>query len=276
MAHSISNFRHFARESLKRARTELAADDPHRLRYAALELRDAMEALTYDRAHAFRDEIPPEEYATWQPRKLMALLVDIDPLIGMTSTIAVGREEKYGKTAPQRNMKLLGTDVVFTLAELKDHYDALGSYLHIPSLQQLRASKMPDPEKLRKRCETVADAVEGVLNSRVWNVTLGNFATLDQCLNEECKKRVRKRIPVGKDVLDVQCFECKAEYTLALEPDGSVLWTPKTADVACSTRGCPEKMTLWSHELVPGTSWRCRGCGEHNELVVSVERVQTR
>jgi len=104
---------------LARARTELAADDPHRLRYAALELRDAMEALTYDRALAFKDDIPPEEYKTWQPRKLMAVLLEIDPSIGMTSTVAFGLEEEYGKLAPRENMKLLGTDVVFTLADLK-------------------------------------------------------------------------------------------------------------------------------------------------------------
>jgi hypothetical protein len=54
------DFRLMAREALARAKTELEANSPHRLRYACLELRDAMEALTYDRALAFRDEIPPE------------------------------------------------------------------------------------------------------------------------------------------------------------------------------------------------------------------------
>ena len=81
---------------------ELTANDVHRLRYAALELRDAMEALTYDRALTVTDYIPPEEYKTWQPRKLMAVLLDIDPFIGMTSTVAFGREEEYGKPAPRR------------------------------------------------------------------------------------------------------------------------------------------------------------------------------
>lgn len=63
------NFRQSAREAIVRAKEELATGNLHRLRYAALELRDAMEALTYDRALAFKDEIPPEEYKTWQPRK---------------------------------------------------------------------------------------------------------------------------------------------------------------------------------------------------------------
>jgi hypothetical protein len=86
------NLRPLARDALARARVELASGEEHRLRYAALELRLAMEALTYDRAAAFAELIPPEEYKTWQPRKLMAVLLEIDPAIGMTSTISIGRQ----------------------------------------------------------------------------------------------------------------------------------------------------------------------------------------
>lgn len=268
------NFRHLARESLTRAKAELAANDPHRLRYAALELRDAMEALTYDRALAFKDDIPPEEYKTWQPRKLMAVLIDIDPSIGMTSTIAFGLEEEYGKPAPRENMKLLGTDYVFTLADLRTHYDAIGSYLHMPSLEQVQSGKSPDPSKLRVRCETVVGLVDKVLSSRVWNSTFGVTATLDQCMNDDCKRPIRKRMPSGKDTVEAQCFECKAEYTITSEQDGRVLWTPKMIDVPCSTPGCPETMALWPHEVKPGTHWRCRGCGTHNGIALSVSKIE--
>jgi hypothetical protein len=58
MTLNAPDFRHMARQSLARAKAELAANDSSRFRYAALELRDAMEALTYDRALAFQDDIP--------------------------------------------------------------------------------------------------------------------------------------------------------------------------------------------------------------------------
>src|SRR5690348_11354513 len=138
------DFRRAASESLIRAKAELAANDSFRLRYAALELRDAMEALTYDRAIAVKDDIPPEEYKTWQPRKLLALLVDIDPSIGQTATISIGIETEPGEPAPPEKMQLLGTDFVFTLADLKTHYDAVGSYLHMPSLDQILSGNVPD------------------------------------------------------------------------------------------------------------------------------------
>lgn len=61
-------YRNDAREYLQRSKNELNSSDNERLKYAVLELRMAMEALTYDRALAYKDEFPPNEYETWQPR----------------------------------------------------------------------------------------------------------------------------------------------------------------------------------------------------------------
>ena len=154
-----------ARESLARAKAELASGEPIRVRYAALELRFAMEAVTYDRATAFKKEIPPKEYATWQPRKLMKMLVDIDPGIGASSTIRIGFQDDIGTPAPPERMRTMGTDVVFTLGDLKSHYDAIGNHLHVPSLANVQAGNIPDDEQLRARCETIAGLLERVLSS---------------------------------------------------------------------------------------------------------------
>lgn len=269
----MPDYRRLARASLNRANSELASSDPARWRYAALELRDAMEAVTYDRALAFRDEIPPEEYRTWQPRKLMAALVDIDASIGLTSTISLGLEEEYGKAVAPENMNVLGTDHVFTIGDLKSHYDAIGSYLHMPSLEQAQSGNMPDLEKLKKRCEQIVPVIASVLGSSVWNCTIGNFATLAQCMNEDCGKPVRKRMPFGKDAIDARCFNCKAEYTITNESEGRVLWSPKMTEVPCSTAGCSKKMPLWPKELTAGTHWRCSDCGAHNRIVLSVSKL---
>lgn len=255
------DFRSMARASLARAKAELEAGGD-RLRYAALELRFAMEAVTYDRALAFKDEIPPEEYGTWQPRKLMQVLHDIDPSIGMTSTIAVGIEETPGVAAPPEAMQVMGTDVVFTLADLKRHYDAIGSHLHMPSLEQVMSGKAADPAKLKARCEEAAGLLEKALSSRVWNSTMGMFATLDACMRDGCGKPVRKRIPMGKDKVDVKCFECGAEYVVADQGDGKTFWEPKQTMVRCPTEGCGRRMPLWPDEVKDGTWWRCSECGK--------------
>jgi hypothetical protein len=93
------NFRHQARDAFGRAKAELATNAIERLKYAALELRMAMECLTYERASIYANELPPTQYETWQPWKLMLLLLEIDPCADKDSSVAVGIEEEPGKEA---------------------------------------------------------------------------------------------------------------------------------------------------------------------------------
>ena len=139
------DYRNLARQHLKHSEEQLAKGTDESLKYAALELRMAMEALTYDRAAAYKDEFPPKEYETWQPRKVMAVLLEIDPMTDKDSSIAIGSEEQYGVPAPK--MTSLGTEKVLGLKTLKWHYDALGSYLHIQSLKSVRSGKTINPFK---------------------------------------------------------------------------------------------------------------------------------
>ncbi|CAK0740277.1 hypothetical protein CCP1ISM_1180002 [Azospirillaceae bacterium] len=182
------NFRSEACAALTRAKEELGSNDDNRLKYAALELRLAMEAVTYSRALALKDEIPPEEYKTWQPRKLMQVLHDIDPRLGMTKIIRIGRQDDIHTPAPPERMRTAGTDVVFELKHLKKHYDAIGSYLHMPSLDQATKDQSQAFVKLRKRCQCIAELLDRVLSSSIFNSTFGTFSTLPQCMNNDCMK----------------------------------------------------------------------------------------
>lgn len=95
---------------------------------AALRLRMAMEALTYERAAIYDDDLGPEQMKTWQPKRLMDRMLEIDPQADKAAMLSFGIEPSYGET-PEK-MTLLGTEHVLNLATLKKHYDALGSYLH--------------------------------------------------------------------------------------------------------------------------------------------------
>jgi hypothetical protein len=273
MTPNVRNLRPLARQALDRARAELASGTEERLRYAALELRQALEALTYDRGLAFSEFIPPEEYSTWQPRKLMNLLLEIDPSIEMTSTISFGRQIDADTSVPPEAMQTLGTDFALTLKDLKTHYDALGNYLHVPSLEQLISGKLPDMAKLHERCVTLISIVERVLSSTIWNPTFGSTTTMPACMNEECKKPVRKRIPMGTKSIEARCFACQAEYTIVQEEDGRWCWTPKWISAHCTTPECKEEFNLWPFEVKPGTNWRCRGCGTQHRIALGVERL---
>lgn len=234
----------------------MASGESHRLAYAALELRKAIEALTYDKAEAMKAEIPPEEYATWQPRKVMQLLLEIDPQADATRTISIGTETEPGKPAPI--MRVMGNVEVFNLKLIKAHYDALGSWLHIPTLAQGSLTEI-DETKLRRRCGAIIKEIERVLQARIYHFGLGMFST---CRCGRCERTIRRRVPSEIRELETQCFECRAPYTLRRLDDGRIQWHPNGPKIACPSDGCEATIFVWADEVRAGTWWRCEGCGQ--------------
>lgn len=259
------NYRHLAHNHLKAAEEELTSGSDHRLKFAALELRMAMEALTYDRAIAYKDEFPPSEYETWQPRKVMSVLLEIDPNADKDSSVAIGTEEEYGVPAPK--MTSLGTEKVLGMKTLKKHYDALGSYLHVQSMKKSRSGVQLDYEKFRKRCSEICAFVSEVLSSPLFNVTFGNFSTLS-CM--ECGNSIRKRLQDGQKEVVAKCYKCRATYTLLDEGEGKIKWTPHQYEIKCGNTSCQKKSVVWQHELELGRHWTCSDCGGENKFVLAV------
>ena len=252
------SFRHLARESVGRARAELASGDRARLKFAALELRMAIESVTYERAQSYRDEIPQSEYSTWQPKKVMQLLIDIEPRADKGSSIAYGVEEVPGVAA--KEMTSLGAEQVFGLRAIKAHYDALGSYLHMPTLKQLEQVGEPDLGKLLERCLTIIGILDGVLSSPVFNINFGTFSSI-ACMNPDCGKAVRRRIPSGQTMLQAKCLECAMEYEVSTEANDKCVWRPIFEEVQCPGVACYQVLKLPPGELIPGRRLECHACG---------------
>jgi transcription elongation factor Elf1 len=261
---TMVDYRNKARHYARAAKVELESGDDARLRYAALDLRLVIEALTYDRATAYKEELPPKEYETWQPKKLMAVLLEIDPTADKDSTIRVGVEETYG--VPASVMENLGTDTVFNLPLLKKHYDALGNYLHVPSLKQAQGAP-PSMEKLRQRCTDISGYIEKVLSSPVWNSTLGDFATFECHL---CGAPIRKRLPHGISDVTAECFECLASYKVKDIGDGKIDAVAEITQIPCANPDCGHLFEIFRREMTLNTSWNCPKCDGQNVLGLSV------
>jgi len=257
----MSIHRSRARSALASAQSELANDEDHRLKYAALELRMAIESVTYDRALAYKSEFPPHEYETWQPKKIMLVLLEIDSSADSNSSLSFGIETSPGHKPELMNH--LGDEVVFNLQIIKKHYDALGSYLHAPSLKQIHSGLRPDYNKMRKRCEEIASVLEKVLASPVFNSTFGIFSSFDCC---ECKTRIRRRMPRDSDSREIDCFNCLASYTLTRIPDGQIRMDPHQQEIVCANTDCDHPTILLRREIVNGGAWTCKKCGGRNEI----------
>ncbi|MET0397069.1 MAG: hypothetical protein ABW277_09625 [Longimicrobiaceae bacterium] len=258
------NYRDNAHLSLNAAKGELASGDDARLKYAALELRMSMEALTYDRALAFKDEFPPDEYQTWQPRKVMSVLLEIDSSADADTSLSIGAEQEYGVPAPI--MQSLGAERVLKMDALREHYDALSSYLHVPSMKQNMEGKTVDTAKLRKRCEKLAGLIGDVLSSPIFNVTLGVFAKMN-CFR--CERLIRKRVRDGQETT-AECFDCHGTYSLVPVENGQIEWRPKGQEVHCPADGCNGTAFLWEADIQVGKHWKCKSCGGQNDLVLGV------
>lgn len=246
-------YRTQARQALDRAKKLLGQDQ--QFRYAALDLRLAMEALTYDRAQSYLEELPLGALAKWQPKQLMDALIEIDPTSGSTYTVRMGEEPALG-VAP-KTMSTMGTDVVFGLKEIKQHYQAVSSFLHMPTIQQHSDGKGWDAGKVRARLEEAAQAIDASLSSAVWNCTLGNFSNFECC---RCDKPIHKRVPQGTTDLVAKCIHCGAPHAGRVLEDGRLEWKPMIVRFTCRTPGCTHEIELFQDEIKRGTCWVCPEC----------------
>src|SRR5262245_6060897 len=109
---TIPNMRWSARECVTRAKNLLAIGDEPSARYACLELRFAIEYITYDLLQPYRNELPYDIIKKWQPREFLGDMRSVDPYADCSSTLSVAREAPLG-VAPSpsdEGWKLLGED----------------------------------------------------------------------------------------------------------------------------------------------------------------------
>lgn len=240
--------------------------DNARLKYAALELRMAIEALTYDHATAYKDDISPEQLETWQPRRVMQYLLVIDPMADKEATFRFSKtEDKAGEPS---EMHTLGTLRVFNMESIKKHYDALGSFLHVPTLKNWE--KGVDVEKLRERCNTIVHLLEKVLASKLFSLTMDNKVKTE-CLR--CQKIMVRRMPPEPQKLETKCFECGAGYVIEHNGPKAAIIKPKRQLRPCDIEGCTGKAELWDDQIQVGESWNCDECDERFEIKFYVAHI---
>ena len=186
----------------------------------------------------------------------MQLLLDIDPLADQTAIVSIGIQESPG--VPAKHLHSLGAHTVFNLQSIKAHYDALGSYLHMPTLKQLETQVAPDLHKLRARCIAIESEVEAVLASPIYNVTFAGFAALP-C--GRCQKPIRRRIPMEAEKVEVDCFECGAPYEITrAEGKGLVEWHAKITNYQCIRKTCNSIFPIWRDQVQSGAIFECPQC----------------
>ena len=257
-------YRYLARHHLKEAKANLETDDPVRLPASALALRMVIEALTYERAYLYKDDLPPN-HKTWQPRKLMEELLQIDPYADQSISLSFGKEPSPEERAEK--MISLGTENVIGQKTIKEHYDALGSYLHVPTIKQLANDTDHDLERLRERCHGILEELEKILGSPVWGVKIrGTISSV--CSG--CNNAIRRCFVKDQGERKVECFNCEATYILSEDDSGNVIWEPHLVTVKCPNNDCNHEFDIWEKEVKPGTCGVCPSCKKNFHICLGV------
>lgn len=197
------NFRHSARQHTQSAKELMATGDDNLLLLAILRLRMAIECLAYELLQSLQDEVDDDTMETWQPGRLIRELKEIDSGIEQDRSISVGVENVQGDTA--KEMRSLGTDIRLTAPWINKHWNALGSYLHEPTIKQQKEGKSFNAYSALLLIADVSSEIERVLASTLF-ATVFKVEVSKTC---ECGfKMVRREELLRRDGLIV-CANCK-------------------------------------------------------------------
>jgi hypothetical protein len=268
-----AGYRTLARQALERARALFAGNDRRpNARWAALELRDALEFMTYDRMLQYKDEVSPKEYESWPAANVLELLREIDPAGDVTASIFF-RHDPTDQSANEKD-KPAGRADRLTHADLNDHYEALSRYLHVLTVEQIEAGQTRDESELKAKCEACIGWIDRALSSSIPDSEPAVFASF---VCARCKNTVMRRMPPEHtEPITATCISCGARYTATPQESGQFEWTGDTLSIACGTAGCTYGVELWREQVRPGVRWVCTGCNSHWVIHLALGKVEPR
>jgi transcription elongation factor Elf1 len=247
-------------DCLARAKTLMASGDAASLRYACLELRFCMEAVTCEKLRAYAPRLPPEVLSRWQPPQAVAALLELEDEAEQEYTVAIGG--RRGETTGP--MQGLGEHRTFAITWLRKHYNKLGNFLHVPNENAPgQRRQQVNPQELRQYLESVVEECEQVVESSI-------TFTLALTVEFNCQLCRRKTVVNAKGAKQrgrISCWnpQCEAEYTVFTDEDGSICFRLRGWPFPC--QACGHRIVVPSKRLVPGHQFACDACGRRHKLV---------
>lgn len=242
---------------IERAKKLIEVGDKVSLRYAALELRMAMEFLTYEKLDGTGNHIPKYIVDAWQPPQAVKALLEFDQLGDKSFKIFAGIEEEYGK--PAKDMKLVGEHKSLGLKWLRKHYNKVGKYLHG---HRTTEELMPEKE-LKSYLQEVAAAVE---EANSGNIRGAAFIQPFDVTCEKCGQPFVVAKSSLKNTKKFYCFNanCRAEYHGELTGENSAKFRLLATTFDCAA--CNAKISVENRHLKIGFKFKCGKCNTEHEL----------
>jgi len=246
------NFRHRAREHFIAATELMETGDDNLLLPLALRLRMAIECLTYELLQSHQDEVDDGTMETWQPGRLIRELKEIDAGIESDRSISIGVEDVSGE--PAKKMRSLGTDGRLTASWINKHWNALGSFLHEPTIKQHKDGKVFNAASARAKIAEISVEIDRVLASTLFATNI----KVKVSVNCECGFTIARREELLKRDGQVVCASCKAIWG-ADESEEGWRFVKYYHDFRCPK--CNAKNNFPAKELNDQSEFTCKECG---------------
>lgn len=249
------------RSCMARAQALVAEETPENLRYAALELRLCIEALTYEKLRSYANMVPEEVLRTWQPPQAVKALLEFEPRADRTFTLYAGIEEEFG--TPAKDMKYIGTHASLRLGWLRKHYNKLGNLLHVPAVGDLAA---PNVLALKEYLAIVIADLREPLHS---TITGGTFGEVFNFACSECGRPVIANAETVREKKKAICLnsQCKAEYFAHISEAGEITFQLMVTVFECAGEDCDGTVPIENRKLDVGLQFACPKCGLKHVIV---------
>lgn len=246
-------------EHLKRAKDLLTTGEPANVRYAALELRLCLEAMTYQKLNSFQKQLPPSFLKqTWQPPKLLKAMVQLDPGADKSFQLFVGLESEYGVPPPPERMQFVGEHKAFGLTWLTKNYNKLGSFLHLPM-----KSTPHDVQKRHADLTAIAAEIEEAQKGSILGSWFGELVHFECQVCHETSAANRHFIEMEHRAT---CSNqtCEAEYIVEAKGDGKFAFLLRANDFPCL--GCGQSVVVEMRHMAAGYIAACPSCKKEHVI----------
>ena len=199
---------------IERAREHVKSKDPHRLRYACLELRYALELIAYHKLEFRLGKISPKDIRAWQPKQVMDTLMElVDEHMDVNFTLQIAEDSKAaseGKFSQFRKTKGVSP------SKLGRHWQKIGSYLHV-QMPKKKGDKPAEREvsKLMLYLENVIEYIEAITETG-FDAYFSSGVEFD-CVKCGQKIKRNKKLLESGTVVHCQNSNCDASYTTEIE-----------------------------------------------------------
>lgn len=218
----------------------------------------AIEALTYQNLQAYLAETPNSVMELWSPKKVMEELLAADPNADKSATVFLGVQKTQG--VPSDDMQFLGEDRRFTQKWGNKAHNALGSFLHEPTIRQNDTGKATEADA-RSKAADIADELDRMLATGLFDVNMGHFI----CFGCVCGFQVKRRTAVLSHDDIVICGGCGRQWICQkIDGESDFQFIPDDYSFPCLS--CKETCFVGAHELRDGRIVICSNCTAKAEV----------